>query len=226
MLRKFTICIASSETQILAMVDRLEAAGFPTFRILTYPRFIGQGIGEGWAFTNASVKDWGPTRPCCEFGELGFPELEAHYYDDQVRSGGFAIWAESDDPEEVEQIRLIFEEASGENISIIPDHGRHAPVSGKAGAITRATRNGSPPALSGEGVSPFTLPQTGESLTTPSEPTVSKVEQEPDQVVPPGSSPTASSMNQRPLGRYSSLESSVPPNWLPEWMSDLAQIIH
>lgn len=122
MFRKFLVCVAPSELHTLHMVARLRAEGFSNARIRAFLG-LGRAIKDSPRSETATTgTPWAPSRSEGAFSSLGFPEIEALRFERKVREGRIVLCVQTDDdPDEMESIMQIFQEAQGEEISSISE---------------------------------------------------------------------------------------------------------
>ena len=132
MLRKFLICVAPSEVHTFHMVERLRTGGFSIARIRAFLGFNEGAAEEHPSFNPDGDDGWASTGACGGLSSLEFPDLEAQRYEEKLRAGRIVICVQADNPEELEDVMQIFEEARGEEISVVADVGHSACLLSKA----------------------------------------------------------------------------------------------
>lgn len=115
------LCIATSREQADRIVDQLKQARFSSTDISVL--FSDKGATEDLALEQNTKAPEGAATGAGAGGVvggligLGIPELEAKYYEGQVRSGNILLSVHTEDSDEIERAREIFESAGAEDIN-------------------------------------------------------------------------------------------------------------
>lgn len=127
MTRKFLICVAPSEIHTLHIVNRLCSEGVSNARIRTFLGFSrsDERTRSANGYEEATRSETGDATQ--GLSELGFPEWESQRCQDRVRAGKIVMCVQADDPDEMESVMQIFQEANGEEISSVSEVVRPSP---------------------------------------------------------------------------------------------------